>query len=68
MSGHQKCFNGLVPKDIREHYDTLIECEKLYSLGADLQTLIAEKKWRLKLRFGRSYFVFWFGGERVFWC
>ena len=59
-------FKELVPKDIREHYDIQIGNEELYQLGADLQSLIQEKKWKLELRFGRSYFVFYYGRRRVF--
>ena len=59
-------FKELVPKDISEHYDTRVGDEELYSLGADLQSLIQEKKWKLERRFGRSYFVFCYGRKRVF--
>ena len=59
-------FKELVPKDIREHYDTRVGDEELYSLGADLQSLILQKHWKLERRFGRSYFVFCYGRRRVF--
>ena len=59
-------FKELVPEDIREHYDTRVGDEELYKLGADLQSLIQQHEWRLKRRFGRSYFVFCYGRRRVF--
>ena len=59
-------FKDLVPKDIKEHYDSRIEDEELYSLGANLQSLIQQKKWKLERRFGRSYFAFCYGRRRVF--
>ena len=59
-------FKELVPADISEHYDTRVGDEELYKLGADLQSLIQQKKWELERRFGRSYFVFWYGSRRVF--
>lgn len=59
-------FKELVPVDIREHYDIRVGDEDLYSLGADLESLIREKEWRLNRRFGRSYFVFCYGRRRVF--
>ena len=59
-------FKELVPQNIREHYDTRVGDEKLYSLGAELQSLIQQKELRLERRFGRSYFVFRYGRRRVF--
>ena len=59
-------FKELVPEDIREHYDTRIGDEELYSLGADLQSLILQKDLKLERRFGRSYIVFCYGRRRVF--
>ena len=59
-------FKDLVPEDIKEHYDSRIEDEELYSLGADLQSLIQQKEWKLERRFGRSYFAFCYGRRRVF--
>ena len=59
-------FKELVPEDIREHYDTRVGDEKLYSLGADLQSLIQQEEWRLERRFGRYYFAFCYGRRRVF--
>ena len=61
-----KMFRELVPEDIREYYDTRVGDEELYSLGADLQSLILQKNWKLERRFGRSYFVFCYGRRRVF--
>lgn len=59
-------FKELIPEDITEYYDARVEDEELYSLGADLQSLILQKKWKLERRFGRSYFVFCYGHRRVF--
>ena len=59
-------FRELVPEDISEHYDTRVGNEELYKLGADLQSLIQQKKWKLERRFGRSYFVFCYRYRRVF--
>ena len=59
-------FKKLVPTEISEHYDTRVGDEELYKLGADLQSLIQQKKWKLERRFGRSYFVFCYGRRRVF--
>ena len=59
-------FKELVPEDIRGHYDTRVGDEELYKLGADLQSLIQQKNWKLERRFGRSYFVFCYGRRRVF--
>ena len=59
-------FKELVPGDISEHYDTQVGDEVLYKLGADLQSLIQQKKWKLERRFGRAYFVFCYGRRRVF--
>ena len=59
-------FQELVPDEIREIYDTRIKDEKLYELGADLQSLVQEKGWNLERRFGRSYFVFCNGRRRIF--
>ena len=59
-------FKGLVPEDITEHYDIRVGDAELYSLGADLQSLILQKNWKLERRFGRSYFVFCYGRRRVF--
>ena len=59
-------FKELVPEEIREHYDTRVGDEELYSLGAGLQSLIQQKRWRLERRFGRYYFVFCYGRRRVF--
>ena len=57
-------FKELVPEDIREHYDTRVGDAELYSLGAKLQSLIQQEKWRLERRFGRYYFVFCYGYGR----
>ena len=54
-------FKELVPQNIREHYDDRVKGEELYKLGADLQSLIQQKEWRLERRFGRYYFVFRYG-------
>lgn len=62
----KEMFKELVPADIREHYDTRVKDEDLYELGADLQSLIQEKGWKLELRYGRWYFVFCVGRKRVF--
>ena len=59
-------FKELVPKNIREHYDDRVRNEKLYKLGADLQSLIQQKKWKLERRFGRYYFVFRYGHRPAF--
>ena len=59
-------FKELVPEDIREHYDARVGDEGLYSLGANLQSLIQQRGWRLERRFGRFYFVFCYGRRRVF--
>lgn len=59
-------FKALVPEDIRQHYDARVRDENLYRLGADLQSLIEEKEWRLERRIGRSYFVFRYGRRSVF--
>ena len=59
-------FKELVPEDITEHYDTRVGDEELYKLGADLQSLILQKDWKLERRFGISYFVFCYGRRRVF--
>lgn len=59
-------FKELVPGDIREHYDTRVGNEDLYSLGADLQSLIQKKEWDLELRFSKWYFIFCYGRKRVF--
>ena len=59
-------FKELVPKNIREHYDGRVRDEELYKLGADLQSLIQEKKWKLERRFGRYYFVFRYGNQPTF--
>ena len=59
-------FKELVSEDIQERYDTRVGNEKLYCLGAELQSLIQQKEWILELRFGRSYFVYWHGRKRVF--
>ena len=59
-------FKELVPENIREHYDTKIADEALYSLGAELQSLIQQKEWKLERRFGRSYFVFRFDHRPAF--
>ena len=59
-------FKELVPEEIREHYDTRVGDTRLYSLGADLQSLIQQKKWKLERRFGRYYFVFCYRRRRVF--
>ena len=59
-------FKELVPKDIRELYDTHGENETLYKLGADLQSLIQKKGWNLERQFGRKYFAFCYGRKRIF--
>ena len=59
-------FKELVPSDIREHYNTRVKDEDLYKLGANLQSLIQQEKWKLERRFGRSYIVFCYGRRRVF--
>ena len=59
-------FKELVPQEIREHYDDRVRDEELYKLGADLQSLIQEKKWKLERRFGRYYFVFRYGNQPTF--
>lgn len=59
-------FKELVREDIRAHYDNRVGHEKLYSLGAELQSLIEEKKWELERRFGRSHFVFRFDYRPTF--
>ena len=59
-------FKELVPEEIREHYDSRIEGDELYSLGANLQTLLQDEGWKLERRFGRSYFVFCYERRRVF--
>ena len=59
-------FKELVPADIRAHYDTRVGDDKLYRLGAELQSLIKEKEWELDPRFGRSYFVFRFDYRPTF--
>ena len=59
-------FKELVPAHIRGHYDTQVGDEKLYHLGAELQSLIKEKKWELEPRFGRSHFVFRFDYRPAF--
>lgn len=59
-------FKELVPKDIRAHYDTQVENEELYRLGAELQSLIQEKGWGLEPRFGRYYFVYRFWHQPTF--
>ena len=59
-------FKELVPRDIRKYYDTRVGDEEVYKLGAGLQSLIQQKKMELERRFGRSYFVFWYGSRRVF--
>ena len=62
----QEKFRELVPENIRGHYDTRVGHEELYRLGAELQSLIEEKGWKLGCRFGRSYFVFRFDHRRTF--
>ena len=62
----QEKFRELVPENIRGHYDTRVGHEELYRLGAELQSLIEEKEWKLGCRFGRSYFVFRFDHRRTF--
>ena len=59
-------FKDLVPEDIKEHYDSWVGDGELYSLGANLQSLIQQQGWKLERRFGRSYFVFCYGRRRVF--
>ena len=59
-------FKDLVPEDIKEHYDSRVGDGELYSLGANLQSLIQQQGWKLERRFGRSYFVFCYGRRRVF--
>ena len=60
-------FKGLVPQDIRDYYDDPVSDEKLYKLGAELQSLIQHEQWKLlKPRFGRSYFVFRYGNQPTF--
>ena len=59
-------FKELVPDDIRKHYDIRVGDDDLYKFGADLQSLIQEKEWKLERRFNRSYFVFCYGRKRVF--
>lgn len=59
-------FKKLVPKDTREHYNTRVGDEELYKLGADLQSLIEEKEWKLKPRFKRHYFFFYYGNQPTF--
>ena len=53
-------FRELVPENIRAHYDTWVGNQELYSLGAELQSLIQQEEWILERRFGRSYFIFRF--------
>ena len=59
-------FKELVPEEIREHYDSRIEGDELYSLGANFQTLLQDEGWKLDRRFGRYYFVYCHGRKRVF--
>ena len=59
-------FKELVPEDIRKHYDTRVGDGELYSLGAELQSLIQQQEWRLKRRFGRYYFIFRYGHRPAF--
>ena len=59
-------FKELVPEDIRKHYDTRVGDAELYHLGAELQSLIEEKEWKLERRFGRYYFVFRFDYRPTF--
>ena len=59
-------FKELVPEHIRAHYDIRIGDEELYKLGADLQSLIQQKGWRLERRLGRYYFVFRYGNQSTF--
>ena len=51
---------------VKEHYDSRVGDGELYSLGADLQSLIQQQGWKLERRFGRSYFAFCYGRRRVF--
>lgn len=59
-------FKELVRENIGKHYDTRVGDEELYKLGADLQSLIQQKEWKLEPKFGRSYFVFRFDHRPTF--
>ena len=56
----------MVPEEIRKHYDSRIEGDELYSLGANFQTLLRDEGWKLDRRFGKYYFVYCHGRKRVF--
>lgn len=59
-------FKALVPEETRGHYDDRVRDEELYHLGAELQSFIQQKGWRLECRFRKYYFVFCYGRRLIF--
>lgn len=59
-------FGELVPESIRGIYETKNRDGELYSLGANLQTLIQEHGWKLTRRFGIKHIFFFSENIRLF--
>ena len=59
-------FEALVPENLRDTYEGPNGSAELYSLGADLQSLIQEQGWELTLRFGVKHIFFFSGNIRLF--
>ena len=59
-------FKALVPENMRDIYEGPNGGTELYSLGADLQSLIQEQRWELTLRFGVKHIFFFSGNRRLF--
>ena len=59
-------FKALVPENLRDIYEDPNGSAELYSLGADLQSLIQEQEWELTLRFGVKHIFFFSGNIRLF--
>ena len=59
-------FEALVPENLRDIYEGPNGSAELYSLGADLQSLIQEQGWEMTLRFGVKHIFFLSGNREAF--